>query len=66
MDNEIDLFENIETLPTEAQNLIEEYNEADDNSLELTEALLEKLEMLGYTFEYGFDGVPFNLTKIND
>jgi hypothetical protein len=58
-----DLFEHIHTLPIEVQQVLEKYSDdymtyADCNDL------IDKLNVLGYTCEYGLDSVPYNLTKI--
>lgn len=62
-DEEIDLFQSIESLPVEVQEILERYDEEGD-LYELCRNLLAELEPLGYTFEYGLDGIPFNLQKI--
>ncbi len=59
----MDLFENIETLPTKVQKLIYRFYEL-DNTYGNCKKLFDKLKPLGYTFEYGLDAQPFNLTKI--
>lgn len=58
-----DLFEVIETLPSEVQEIIQRYQDL-DNTYGDCEYLLGELELVGYTFEYGLDGIPYNLQKI--
>lgn len=59
----LDLFEFYETLPQPVQDAI---NEAGDTieDYEGCEALKQRLNALGYDFEYGLDAIPFNLHKI--
>ena len=57
-----DLFEVWETLPQEVQDILEKYN--GEETYENCEKMLQELKPLGYTFEYGLDAVPFNLTNI--
>jgi hypothetical protein len=58
-----DLFEALELLPVEVQQLIEDSN-IDEGGCSYRECdqLLAALEPLGYTFEYGLDGIPYDLT----
>jgi hypothetical protein len=58
-----DLFETIETLPFKVQLILSEFAE-EDNTYEKCADLLRRCEAEGYTFEYGLDAIPFNLTKI--
>jgi hypothetical protein len=58
-----DLFETIETLPYKVQLILSEFAQ-DDNTYEACADLLRRCEAEGYTFEYGLDAIPFNLTKI--
>jgi len=60
---EEDLFENIESLPTEVQEVLNRYS-GEDETYENAEALLSELQPLGYTFEYGLDAVPYGLKKV--
>lgn len=56
-----DLFENPQTLPQHIQTIVYDFGE---EGYKECEAMLEKLKPLGYTFEYGLDGIPYNLRKI--
>ena len=60
---EIDLFEHYETLPIEVREVLEKHSN-DDNTYENCEELIIDLEKVGYTCDYGLDGVPFDLRKI--
>jgi hypothetical protein len=60
--NPRDLFETIETLPLCIQNALSSF-ERDGYDYETCAKYLAILESKGYTFEYGLDGVPFNLTE---
>lgn len=65
----IDLFEHIETLPIEVQNVLHEYNILDANYglsyIELNQ-LEESLKIFGYSFQWGLDCTPYNLKKIQN
>ena len=60
-----DYFENIDQLPIEVKVIVEEFievfTETTSHIYKLNEKYLNKLEVLGYTFEYGLDGDPYNL-----
>lgn len=57
-----DLFEHYNELPPKALTLIEGLDDA--LSYKDCEALVKELNNLGYTCEYGLDGIPYNLQKI--
>jgi len=62
---QIDLFEDIESLPEDVyKNIL--YHSNYDNTYYKVEELLEKLEKLNYTFDYDLDAIPYNLRKINN
>lgn len=67
-ENEItDLFEQWESLPNDVQNLIDQYNlrlEGNENGYEVCKEFLKDVRKKGYTFEYGLDGIPYNLQKL--
>lgn len=60
----VDLFEHIETLPSEVREVVMAFSEGD---FEYTacEALEKSLKPLGYTFDWGLDAEPFNLRKLS-
>lgn len=57
-----DLFEHYDELPTKVLTLIEGLDDA--LSYKDCEALLKELNDLGYTCEYGLDGILYNLQKL--
>jgi hypothetical protein len=59
----MDLFEQYQTLPQEVQQVLEKYSN-DDNDYSNCENLIKDLNDIGYTCDYGLDGVPFDLQKI--
>lgn len=61
--NTPDLFLFIDTLPKRVQKILWEYA-WEEKSYEACERMLADLESEGYTFEFGLDAEPFNLTKI--
>jgi len=62
MENEIDLFEHYETLPQVVQDVLEAFGEVE--GYEGCRALIDALEPLGYTCEYGLDACPHSLSKL--
>jgi hypothetical protein len=67
--SENDLFWDLDLLPIEVKVIIEKYQLIDtDTGLNYSDLanMLKELEILGYTFEYGLDAIPFNLQKINN
>ena len=64
MENQVDLFDDIESLPKEVRDILEAFCEMSlcyDNC----RTLIDELEKVGYSCEYGLDAVPYNLHKIN-
>jgi len=62
---EEDLFENIDSLPAEVQQVLNKYS-LEDETYENMENMLAELHPLGYTFEYGLDATPFGLKKMEN
>jgi hypothetical protein len=62
---EVDLFEDYENIPDNVQEILDKYEEdfEEGNYKRLQEAQKE-LEKIGYTFEFGLDGVAYNLRKM--
>jgi len=56
-----DLFETPELIPKDVLAILATF---EDNTYEECERILNKLEQIGYTFEYGLDAEPFNLKKL--
>lgn len=63
-----DLFEHMETLPSIVVGVIKKYAAMIDDSADYQtcEKFLDELQPLGYTFDYGLDGIPSNLKLILD
>lgn len=57
------LFNYITSLPVNVQAVITHYA-TDDLNLDECEQFKNELEQLGYTFEYDFDCVPYDLRKL--
>lgn len=57
-----DLFEIIETLPLDIQNVLSQF-EHEGYDYETCAKYLSILKTRDYSFEYGLDGTPFNLTE---
>ncbi len=62
--NPIDLFEFPELLPQEVTDIIEEFGKNYSCSYEDCDKLIDQLNAVGYTCEYGLDSSPYNLTKL--
>jgi hypothetical protein len=62
-----DLFENPELLPIEMQSLIEHYNGEIENRdpYQVCRDFEADANRLGYTFDWGLDGQPFGLRKLD-
>lgn len=58
----LDLFERPELLPEEVNKVINKYSEIE--SYVDCKKLVEELNILGYTCEYGLDAVPYDLKKL--
>jgi len=58
-----DLFERPEELPQEVQDVINSFAQA-DTTYETCDNLIEALNKVGYTCEYGLDAVPYDLMKL--
>lgn len=56
------LFTTPEQLPAEVQQILQQYSKSDFTYTECNE-LLSLLQPHGYSFEYGLDAIPYNLTK---
>lgn len=57
-----DLFQTPILLPTEVQVIIEKYSDM-DTTYENCQLLVDELEQVGYTCDYGLDGIPYDLRK---
>ena len=64
-DEGVDLFEDYENIPEDVQEILDEHmEELDGGDYRDLEKVKEKLEAIGYTYEYGLDGVAYDLRKI--
>jgi len=57
-----DLFKHYETLPQEVREIIDWFNTRKISSYHNCNLLVEKLNSVGYTCEFGLDAIPFNLS----
>ena len=62
-ENTKDLFEDVENLPQQVQDIIEKYDEM-DLDYNSCRNLVNDLNKVGYTCEYGLDAMPINLRKM--
>ncbi|MEJ6982436.1 hypothetical protein WG906_18365 [Pedobacter sp. P351] len=60
----LELFEHYALLPENVQNLLLDFGECED--YDDCKALIEILETVGYTADYGLDAEPYHLTKLLD
>ena len=58
-----DLLDNMHDLPDEVQDILSEFSELENDYLNCAQ-LVDKLNAVGYTIEYGLDAEPYNLTKL--
>lgn len=58
----VDLFEHIDTLPQEVQEVLEKHSSM-ENSYEDCNKLVADLEAVGYTCDFYLDAEPYNLRK---
>lgn len=63
-DEPIDLFEYPELLPSEVQDLIDEFSNSENDYADCKKLVLE-LNKIGYDCDYGLDAQPYNLRKIS-
>lgn len=61
-EDEPDLFETPELLPQRVQIVLSQYS--DDMTYAQCEALLRRVESMGYTFDYELDATPYNLRPL--
>ncbi len=59
-----DLFETPELLPFEVLDIMMQFDE-NGSRYEECESTVKKLNAVGYTCEYGLDGILYNLTEIS-
>jgi hypothetical protein len=63
-----DLFEHIESLPTDIKDLLEFYSTFFEEGMSYQKLgeLKDACEKIGYTFDYGLSAEPFNLNRIDE
>jgi len=59
---QVDLFEHFDNMPKKLSSIVNKYMETED--YQDTEAFLNEVESIGYTFDYGLDNEPFGLRPI--
>jgi hypothetical protein len=60
----VDMFEHVEELPQDVQDILEQFsNDWDDSYIKCSE-LLTALNAVGYTCDYYLDAIPYNLRKL--
>ncbi len=59
-----DLFEHYETLPNEVKSILAKFAKS-ENDYKDCQLLIEELNEVGYTCEFGLDAVPFNLSVLS-
>lgn len=66
MSNEIDLIERPDLWSEELTNLLMKYYPDANDSIDYNklEELLKEVNEIGYTFDYGLDGIIFDLKKL--
>lgn len=62
---EQDLFNTPELLPQKVKDILAKYDEM-GTSYDTCHKLIKDLEQVGYTCDYGLDGIPYELTKIKN
>lgn len=61
-EDDIDLFEHPEKQPPELRCITEKFGaDVDGDPYHICREFLEEVKAVGFTFEYGLDGIPFNL-----
>ena len=62
---EQDLFNTPELLPQKVRDILAKYDEM-GTSYDTCNNLVKELEQVGYTCDYGLDGIPYELTTIKN
>lgn len=63
---DVDLFQFIDKLPEEVQEILERYNEEDSDDYNNLANMLKEVQAYGYTFEYYLTAEPYALRKISE
>jgi hypothetical protein len=59
-----DLFDHQDLIPTEVRNVLAMFDDVYPFTYEDCNRLIEELNKVGYTCQYGLDGEPYNLSKL--
>jgi len=59
-----DLFETPELIPHDVQAILESFDEESSNTYKELDRIVNELELIGYTFDYGMGAEPYNLRKL--
>ena len=67
LNESIDYFEEYEKIPTEVQAVLYKYLDPEENQHEYKDMAkaVDALKPLGWRFDYGLDGVPYELEPFN-
>ena len=60
-----DYFETPEEIPTEVKTVLDSLD-SDGCSYSELDNVLGEIELLGWTFDYGLDAVPYDLRPLNE
>ena len=60
----MDLFETPDLIPDNVKEILNTWDESINSYTELSR-IVDELNKIGYTFDYGLDASPFDLHKIN-
>ena len=60
-----DLFETPELIPSDVQEILESFDEESENTYLELDRVIDKLEDIGYTFDYYLDAEPYGLRPKN-
>ena len=60
----MDMFEHYEKLPIEVQAILDKYSEM-ENDYENCGNLVDELELVGWTCEYGLSAEPYDLRELS-
>jgi hypothetical protein len=59
-----DLFETPELIPHDVQAILESFDEESPNTYAELDRLVNEIELIGYTFDYGIGAEPYGLRLI--
>lgn len=59
-----DLFETPELIPSDIQAILDSFDEQSSNKYKELDRLVNEIELIGYTFDYGMGAQPYGLRLI--